>query len=100
MAARLVQIKTALLLPKHQEDEDPRLELTGQLLEYQQCKAAAAALQERANFDALTRGPEDLPVDHTYRREHSPGSCCRRWSPPGGKGKACCPPRPRASPPW
>ena len=39
MAARLVQIKAASLLPQHEQDEeDPRAELTGQLLEYDQCK--------------------------------------------------------------
>lgn len=93
MAARLVQIKTAFLLPKHQEDEDPRLELTGQLLEYQQCKAAAAALQELANFDALTRGPEDLPVDHTYRREHQPRELLQALVSAWGKGKSLLPPK-------
>ena len=41
MAARLVQIKAASLLPQHEQDEeDPRAELTGQLLEYDQCKKA------------------------------------------------------------
>ena len=93
MAARLVQIKTAFLLPKHQEDEDPRVELTGQLVEYQQCKAAAAALQERANFDALTRGPEDLPVDHTYRREHQPRELLQALVSAWGKGKSLLPPK-------
>ena len=44
MAARLVQIKAASLLPKHEDEEDPRAELTGQLLEYEQCKRAAARL--------------------------------------------------------
>ena len=35
MAARLVQIKAASLLPQHEQDEeDPRAELTGQLLEF------------------------------------------------------------------
>lgn len=44
MAARLVYIKTVELLPKHEKDEDPRRELTGQLLEYQACRQAAALL--------------------------------------------------------
>mgnify|MGYP002797008216 CR=1 FL=1 len=33
MAARLVQIKAASLLPRQEEEEDPRAELTGQLLQ-------------------------------------------------------------------
>ena len=93
MAARLVQIKTASLLPKHEEDEDPRLELTGQLLEYQQCKAAAAALGKRANFDALTRGPEELPVDHTYQRQHQPRELLQALVSAWGKGKSLLPPK-------
>ena len=44
MAARLVQIKAAFLLPRREEEEDPRLELAGQLLEYQQCQRVAAFL--------------------------------------------------------
>lgn len=93
MAARLVQIKTASLLPKHEEDEDPRLELTGQLLEYQQCKAAAAALGKWANFDALTRGPEELPVDHTYQRQHQPRELLQALVSAWGKGKSLLPPK-------
>lgn len=34
MAARLVYIKTISLLPKHEETEELKRELTGQLLEY------------------------------------------------------------------
>ena len=42
MAATLVQIKSAMLLPKHEEDaEDPRAELVNLLLEYERYKQAA-----------------------------------------------------------
>ena len=41
MASRLVLIKTAFLLPKHEEAEKLKEELTGQLLEYQECKEVA-----------------------------------------------------------
>ncbi len=51
MAARLVYIKTASLLPRPEEEEDPRLELTGLLLEYQQCRRAAEKLREQAAFE-------------------------------------------------
>lgn len=70
MAARLVQIKAASLLPRQEEEEDPRMELTGQLLEYQQCKKAAAALLERASFDTVIREAEKLPADLAYKRIH------------------------------
>ena len=52
MAARLVYIKTVELLPRHEKPaEDPRQELTGQLLEYQACRRAAALLRERCHLD-------------------------------------------------
>ncbi len=72
MAARLVHIKTVSLLPKQEEEEDPRLELTGQLLEYQHCKAAALRLGEMASFDSLVRPPMPLPADNLYNRGHKP----------------------------
>ena len=50
MAARLVQIKAASLLPRQEEEEDPRAELTGQLLEYEQCRQAAAVLSPNFLF--------------------------------------------------
>ena len=47
MAARLVHIKSVSLLPKKEEEAALKQELTGQLLEYQQCKEAAMRLRER-----------------------------------------------------
>ena len=44
MAARLIYIKTASLLPKHEEFENLKDELTGELLEYQLCKEIAEKL--------------------------------------------------------
>ena len=42
MAAKLVHIKTVSLLPKHEEEEkELKRELTGQLLEYKECKEIA-----------------------------------------------------------
>lgn len=71
MAARLVYIKTVSLLPRHEEAEDLKKELTGQLLEYQACKAAAARLALQNNgYNIFVRQPEKLPIDKTYMREH------------------------------
>jgi len=51
MASTLTQIKSRMLLPVHEgdeeEDEDPRLELTRPLLEYLQMKSVADQLVER-----------------------------------------------------
>ncbi len=94
MAARLVQIKAASLLPRHEEEEDPRAELTGQLLEYEQCKKAAIRLAKQCSFDMITRSPEALPVDYTYRRIHDPLEIAQALVSAWGKGKSLLPPRP------
>ncbi len=92
MAARLVQIKSAALLPR-QEEEDPRLELTGILLEYQQCKRAAAQLEARCSFDRLVRSPQELPADLLYRREHQREEILSSLISAFGKGKSLLPPK-------
>lgn len=96
MAARLVQIKAASLLPRQEDEEDPRMELTGQLLEYQQCKAVAALLAERCRFDSVVRPPDELPQDYTYRREHDPRELVQALTSAWGKGKSLLPPKPES----
>lgn len=72
MAARLVYIKTAELLPKHEKTEELKKELTGQLLEYQACRRAAMLLDARSRMgDVFTRFPQPLELDETYRLRHS-----------------------------
>jgi segregation and condensation protein A len=61
MAATLMEIKSKLLLPRPETedgeaDEDPRLELVKQLIEYKKYKEAAALLKEQAEKQ-LTRLP-------------------------------------------
>lgn len=96
MAARLVYIKTASLLPRPEEEEDPRLELTGLLLEYQQCKLAAEKLREQAAFDTVTRPAEELPADFTYQRIHDPRELGQALRAAWGKGKSLMPPKPES----
>ncbi|MGI6255383.1 MAG: segregation and condensation protein A [Acutalibacter sp.] len=96
MAARLVQIKTASLLPKHEEEEDPRAELTGQLLEYEQCKKAARILAAQCSFDLLVRPPEPLPADLTYKRLHDPQEIAQALASAWGKGRSLLPPKPES----
>jgi segregation and condensation protein A len=52
MAATLMEIKSKLLLPRNPDEqaaeEDPRLELVKQLIEYKKYKEAAALLEEQA----------------------------------------------------
>ncbi len=94
MAARLVQIKAASLLPRHEEEEDPRAELTGQLLEYEQCKKVAAILARQCSFDQIARPPEPLPVDNTYKRIHDPQEIAQALVSAWGKGRSLLPPKP------
>lgn len=96
MAARLVLIKTASLLPCQEEEEDPRAELTGLLIEYQQCKLAAEQLRERAAFDTVTRPAQELPADYTYKRVHHPLELCQALRSAWGKGKSLLPPKPES----
>ena len=96
MAARLVQIKAASLLPRQEDEEDPRMELTGQLLEYEQCKRVAAMLGERLTFDALTRPPEPIRVDLTYKRIHEPVEIMQALTSAWGRGKSLLPPKPES----
>src|SRR3984957_2574769 len=52
MAATLMEIKSKMLLPRNPdetaEEEDPRLELVKQLIEYKKYKEAAPLLEEQA----------------------------------------------------
>lgn len=68
MAALLAQIKSRLLLPKHEEleeEEDPRAELIRRLQEYEQFKKAAE------NLDEIPRVGRDIQLAHAQMPEQS-----------------------------
>ena len=92
MAARLVHIKSVSLLPKKEEDAALKQELTGQLLEYQQCKEAAMRLRERFSLDGIVRAQADIPADLTYKRHHKPQELLSAYLSMLGKKK---PPEPQ-----
>lgn len=92
MAARLVHIKSVSLLPKKEEEAALKQELTGQLLEYQQCKAAATRLRERFSLDGIVRAQADIPADLTYKRHHKPQELLSAYLSMLGKKK---PPEPQ-----
>ncbi len=50
MAAELIYIKAKMLLPREEEEADPRAILVNALVEYQKIKVAAAFLGERIDF--------------------------------------------------
>jgi segregation and condensation protein A len=68
MAATLMEIKSKLLLPRPPEagddEEDPRLELVRQLMQYKRFKDAAALLEARAEEQSqrLPRQPPPQPA--------------------------------------
>jgi segregation and condensation protein A len=63
MASTLMEIKSRMLLPRMEEsteeEQDPRVELVRQLIEYKKFKDAASLLQEQAEHQA-TRLPRQV----------------------------------------
>lgn len=73
MAARLIYIKTAYLLPRQEEAEQLKKELEGALIEYSVCKKAAADLRDRfVGSDIFVRQPMKIKADMTYSLVHEP----------------------------
>lgn len=92
MAARLVHIKSVSLLPKHEEEEALRRELTGQLLEYQQCKEMAEKLRQMQSFDRIVRPQSKIPADHAYKRHHEPAEMLAAYLSAMGRKRRAEPP--------
>ncbi len=92
MAARLVYLKTVSLLPKHEEEKELRQQLAGELMEYQLCRELAKELAMGFTFDRIVRKPMELPVDHTYRRHHTPQELLQAYLSAAGRGKRFQPP--------
>ena len=93
MAARLVYIKTVSLLPVHEEADELKRELTGELLEYRDCQLMAGKLAESANgFDLFTRKPTVIEKDETYALLHEPDELFKAYIAALGKGKRKLPP--------
>ena len=71
MAARLVQMKSYFLLPKSEEAERMKEELTGMLVEYSACKEVAAQLRSMAEgVCTVVREPAEVELDTEYRLRH------------------------------
>lgn len=72
MAARLILIKSAALLPKD-EAEKLKRELEGQLIELALAKAMADKLKNRwQGGEVFVREPVELDIDSAYRQTHEP----------------------------
>lgn len=73
MAARLILIKTASLLPKPNDAEKEKEALQGALIEYALCKQASELLRKRYAGDSIfVRTPMKISLPTRYERKHSP----------------------------
>ena len=68
MAARLVYIKTAMLLPQHEDEaQELKIELEGQLLEYSVCKQVAGELRDDyVGGDIYVRKAAEIELPKTF----------------------------------
>lgn len=95
MAARLVEMKSYLLLPRSEEGERLKQELTGQLIEYELCKKMAGQLAARAAQVTLAvRTPLEIEQDNTYALRHDPQLLVDAWASLTGRARRMAPPRP------
>ena len=81
MAARLVEMKSYLLLPRSEEGERLKQEFTGQLIEYDQCRRMAALLRQKAEAaPVFVRQPMEMEFDTTYDLHHAPQVLADCWA--------------------
>lgn len=93
MAARLIEMKTAALLPRHEKSSEPK-ELVDQLLHYQECKRLASVLAQQLSFDLFVRPAEEIEPDQTYRRSLDPQAVLRAYQMAVGRKKRSMAPTP------
>ncbi len=93
MASRLIYIKTVSLLPKHEEVEELKQELTGELLEYQLCREIASKLNVMSNdIDRFVKKADQIELDKTYTLLHDAGLIYEAYLAAAGRGKRRLPP--------
>ena len=93
MAARLIYIKTVSLLPRHEEAEQLKKELTGELIEYRDCKIMAKKLSEHTDgFDRFVREPQEGYVNHNYERFHEGEELLNAYISAAGRAQRKLPP--------
>lgn len=93
MASRLVYIKSAMLLPKYEDEaEELKKELSGQLIEYQLCKQIASKMSKIYDFDTFFKDASPVKFDLTYNRKHDPGDIVKGYIDAVGRGKRKLPP--------
>ena len=79
MASELMLIKSKMLLPRDEEDEeDPRKELADALLRYSQAKEAAAKMQPMYAYHSarMIKDTDEISIDRTFVADQSVESLC------------------------
>ena len=79
MASELMLIKSRMLLPRDEEDEeDPRATLTGALLRYQQAKEAVAKLTPLYAYygGRMVKDTDEISVDKTFVADQEVTDLC------------------------
>ena len=93
MAARLIYMKTVSLLPRHEEIEQLKEELTAELIEYHVCRQMAEKLKEMSGgCGTYVRRPAEIEVDKTYDLTHQPETLYLSYLAAVGRGQRRLPP--------
>lgn len=93
MASRLIYLKTVSLLPKHEEAEQIKEELTAELMEYEHCRKVAKMLSGMTDeFDTFIKDAEKIEYDKTYRNVHEPELILKSYIAAVGRGQRKLPP--------
>ncbi|MBR1761806.1 MAG: segregation/condensation protein A [Eubacterium sp.] len=93
MAARLIYLKTVSLLPRHEEAETLKRELTGELIEYRDCKLMAQKLANRTEgFNRYVREAQGGWVNYDYERFHEGEELLNAYINAAGKAQRRLPP--------
>ena len=93
MAARLIYIKTVSLLPRHEEAEKLKTELTGELIEYRDCKLMAEKLSKQTDgFNRYVRDPQPGYINYDYERFHEGEELLNAYIAAAGRAQRKLPP--------
>jgi segregation and condensation protein A len=79
MASELMLIKSKMMLPQEEkEEEDPRADLAELLLRYQQAKAITPTLQKlhAVHRDRIVKDTDEISIDKTYVADQQITSLC------------------------
>ncbi len=93
MASRLIYLKTAYLLPKHDEAEELKNQLQLELMEYERCRKIAKIFQTMTEgFNTFVKKCEPIEFDKTYIDVHESDVLIDAYISAIGRGKRKLPP--------